>query len=102
MAGKPDQPASSSTSTSKALNKPSRTLGHAFPCIYYGSGEDDTSGRSISPVESDNQLADALEGLDLAHVELVGSAPTGLEGLTVDGKRLVGDHPGAGALAIIT
>mmetsp|Transcript_24803 Transcript_24803/g.63947 ORF Transcript_24803/g.63947 Transcript_24803/m.63947 type:complete len:638 (+) Transcript_24803:91-2004(+) len=80
VSGKPSEPQGT---------KPSRTLGHAFPCIAYGAGEDDASERSLSPASSDTHISQALDALELDKLELVGSAPSaGLEGLTLDGKRL--------------
>eukprot|EP00983_Pelagomonas_calceolata_P113055 1159948-Pelagomonas_calceolata.AAC.3 len=84
VSGKPSEPQGT---------KPSRTLGHAFPCIAYGAGEDDASERSLSPASSDTHISQALDALELDKLELVGSAPSaGLEGLTLDGKRLVRVH----------
>ncbi|KAF5841959.1 ATP-grasp domain-containing protein [Dunaliella salina] len=82
VTGKPSEPQST---------KPSRTLGHAFPCIAYGAGEDDASERSLSPASSDAHISQALDALELDKLELVGSAPSaGLDDLTPDGKRLQG------------
>jgi hypothetical protein len=62
-------------------------MGTAFPCIAFGSGDEDGSARSESPASS---VTDAFESLDLGDFQLAGSAPT-KSTLSLNGTPLVSE-----------